>query len=402
MVRVKERAVDRWNNEIISLSLELDKLEGKIKNKVKSIKEEAEAADYKKIIEQARQILDEGNKKKSISQLETLLGQLPDDLVSNKIDVQSAIEDYEGVERAGSTPEEYADEKQAAFESIQEALDELELDEDEDEEEDVDPGFGIEGYSIAEKLGNGVAYSRTNWKGESVESYSFIDKVSGASFLAKTLDEAKYKLADLRAKSKKLAPVFFEVDEGQSIAAKLGNGVEYNGPQYKDGKIVYYTFTDKAVTGTTFGVTSVEQAKQRLIEIRQQYKRDPPVFNLIGSKAPKLPGFSTTTDIPMYESMVKLPDYYAKEKGLIYHYETMSPDEYLDRSDKLLGVTRVESSLLIGPGRVDRYAKMMKSGIEFDIPYLDYKHGDQEGRHRALAAKKAGYDLIPVMIVNKA
>ena len=48
-----------------------------------------------------------------------------------------------------------------------------------------------------------------------------------------------------------------------------------------------------------------------------------------------------------------------------------------------------------------RYAEMMKSGTKFDLPYLDYKRGDQEGRARALAAKQLGASEIPVVIAEE-
>ena len=46
---------------------------------------------------------------------------------------------------------------------------------------------------------------------------------------------------------------------------------------------------------------------------------------------------------------------------------------------------------------------MMKSGTKFDMPYLKYnKNGriDQDGQHRALAAKANGDKFIPVVVVK--
>ena len=63
---------------------------------------------------------------------------LNEDMLEGFEDIESAIEEYEGIERSGMTPEEYNDEKASAFEAIMEAVDELELTE-EVEEMDVTP-----------------------------------------------------------------------------------------------------------------------------------------------------------------------------------------------------------------------------------------------------------------------
>lgn len=117
---------------------------------------------------------------------------------------------------------------------------------------------------------------------------------------------------------------------------------------------------------------------------------------------PKMEGFGTKTDIPAIDSALAKPEYYATEKNEVVTIEIMSPSEYLDRADKILGLTREESLRVIEQELVDRYSKMMQEGVDFNVPYLDYKRGEQEGRQRAYAAQKAGITEMPVAIVRVA
>ena len=71
--------------------------------------------------------------------------------------------------------------------------------------------------------------------------------------------------------------------EGRKIAHELGNGVQYEGPSMTlgDDEFELHCFTDKAVKGvrgTTFTGNTLAEAKTRLIELRQQWKKSPPKF----------------------------------------------------------------------------------------------------------------------------
>lgn len=76
----------------------------------------------------------------------------------------------------------------------------------------------------------------------------------------------------------------------------------------------------------------------------------------------------------------------------------MSPDEYLDRIAFEIFHTTRERAINCDYSNVKEYAKMMANGVKFDMGYLDYEDGGQEGRHRAMAAKLLGIDKIPVYI----
>ena len=81
----------------------------------------------------------------------------------------------------------------------------------------------------------------------------------------------------------------------------------------------------------------------------------------------------------------------------------MSPAEYLQRcAYQVFEDATIESTLAaIDESNVEKYADMMKNGTKFDMPYLNFMSGQQEGRHRAAAAMQAGIDKIPVLVVGE-
>ena len=80
----------------------------------------------------------------------------------------------------------------------------------------------------------------------------------------------------------------------------------------------------------------------------------------------------------------------------------MTPDEYMHAISKYIFKTPIEQSYdgMLNKDSIDEYAEMMKNGTKFDMPYIDLKTKGQEGRHRALAAKKLGIEKIPVLILE--
>lgn len=81
----------------------------------------------------------------------------------------------------------------------------------------------------------------------------------------------------------------------------------------------------------------------------------------------------------------------------------MSPAEYLQRcAYQVFENATIESTLAaIDESNVKKYADMMKNGTKFDMPYLNFMSGQQEGRHRAAAAMQAGIEKIPVLVVGE-
>jgi hypothetical protein len=85
------------------------------------------------------------------------------------------------------------------------------------------------------------------------------------------------------------------------------------------------------------------------------------------------------------------------EKGYLAE---MSPKEYLERcAFEIFDNATIESTIRgTEADSVAKYTKMMQEGVKFDTPYLDYVSGEQEGRHRALAAYNLGIEKIPVVV----
>jgi hypothetical protein len=109
--------------------------------------------------------------------------------------------------------------------------------------------------------------------------------------------------------------------------------------------------------------------------------------------APKTPFKNTTGDEAIDAQLTKT--------------ETMTPDEYLrqawEATDGKLGGTYeswLASNKLTDAARA-KYVQAMKDGDEFPLPYIDKYKGSQDGRNRALAAKEAGIEEIPVGIIEK-
>ena len=94
-----------------------------------------------------------------------------------------------------------------------------------------------------------------------------------------------------------------------------------------------------------------------------------------------------------------------KVKGKTATVVEMTPDEYIERTYRQIfkkPTERADAFLEVPQHREDiaKYAEAMRDGDKFPLPYLDYVAGQQEGRHRAFAAKEAGIDKIPVVIID--
>ena len=83
-------------------------------------------------------------------------------------------------------------------------------------------------------------------------------------------------------------------------------------------------------------------------------------------------------------------DYKYFEKGMDGRLTTMTCDEYIQKCVSDIFGTSYDSVVSwVDEAKVHEYARHMKQGETFPIPYLNYADKQQEGRHRAFAFKEA-------------
>ena len=104
-----------------------------------------------------------------------------------------------------------------------------------------------------------------------------------------------------------------------------------------------------------------------------------------------------TTGMPMYDDMMKNPEYFKTQKGKQFKIEEMSPERYFAEIGRQMDNNSIE------PARVKKYAEKMREGEMFPMLTLEKSGGriTQEGQHRALAAKEVGIERVPVMVVEE-
>jgi hypothetical protein len=113
-----------------------------------------------------------------------------------------------------------------------------------------------------------------------------------------------------------------------------------------------------------------------------------------------------------YDDIMRDPRYHREAKGIEARIIYMSPDDYMKACaigrHEGRGGSLADEYASLSENLVNEYAEKMRAGEEFPMPVLEYKIGDykgkqyisanQEGRNRAMAAKKIGMEKIPVLI----
>ena len=107
-----------------------------------------------------------------------------------------------------------------------------------------------------------------------------------------------------------------------------------------------------------------------------------------------------TTDIPFYDNLLK------NGKGVeignievVAKIEYMTPDDYFQQCALLCKSTLESQYRMISERNMHELFDVIKKE-KLPIGFLNYAMEWQEGRHRALLAKKIGMTSIPVLIVK--
>ena len=123
--------------------------------------------------------------------------------------------------------------------------------------------------------------------------------------------------------------------------------------------------------------------------------------------------FKLDTNIDMYDHAVAHPEYFGRAKGWTARLTFLHPDDYIDRCIEGFGFhqtrlgqaphTKADILGMRSESLVRNYANLMRQGDKFPALVLDYcSCFEQEGLHRAMAAKMVGLDLVPVVIADLA
>ena len=114
--------------------------------------------------------------------------------------------------------------------------------------------------------------------------------------------------------------------------------------------------------------------------------------------------------IPNILNFVDDPAYQILEKDLIPELVMMSPDEYIREASRILSrqspgdidFDNVVRSRTQDMEYLQGIQDLLDQGADFQVTFLDYKRGGQEGLHRAISARNLGEEQIPVMIMRSA
>jgi len=112
--------------------------------------------------------------------------------------------------------------------------------------------------------------------------------------------------------------------------------------------------------------------------------------------------------IPNILNFVDQPFYQILEKDLIPELVMMSPDEYITEASRILSrqspgeadFDNVVRSRTQDMEYLQGIQDLLDQGADFQVPFLDYKRGGQEGLHRTIAARNLGEEQIPVMVMR--
>ena len=108
----------------------------------------------------------------------------------------------------------------------------------------------------------------------------------------------------------------------------------------------------------------------------------------------------TTTDIPYYDKLLKYGKGLERDDiEVTATIEYMSPDEYFQYCAIMHKCTVQDEFKYIDERNMQELTQVVESD-KLPIGFLNNVCREQEGRHRALLAKRLGIELIPVLVIK--
>lgn len=108
-----------------------------------------------------------------------------------------------------------------------------------------------------------------------------------------------------------------------------------------------------------------------------------------------------TTGMDKYDNVLHNLEKSKDTLNFAYKIRWMHPSDYILRCAR--DIFKIDYQRLFdnrNDHKISKYAKMMKSGVQFDMPVINYAEKQQEGLHRAIAALRLSKeDYIPVMVI---
>lgn len=110
-----------------------------------------------------------------------------------------------------------------------------------------------------------------------------------------------------------------------------------------------------------------------------------------------------TTGMDKYDNILNNHDTSKNTNNLTFKIRWMHPSDYILRCARDIFNTDYDKLFdNRNDHKISKYAKMMKRGVQFNMPVINYAEHQQEGLHRAISALRLNdKDYIPVMVVYK-
>lgn len=96
-----------------------------------------------------------------------------------------------------------------------------------------------------------------------------------------------------------------------------------------------------------------------------------------------------------------MPLYSIINKGRTATLEYIKPDQYIYNVARGFGLSYQDSLSAVDNNKIKKYSEDMIRGDKFPVPYYINNKSGQEGRHRAMAAKQLGCEVIPVIKIEE-